>query len=62
MAMTTSKTGYRSGHFALPAGVFVAPSLLYCQRYVERRKVVAALEANDDWLTTITPSDWLEHV
>ncbi len=25
MAMTTSKTGYRSGHFALPAGVFVAP-------------------------------------
>jgi 4-aminobutyrate aminotransferase-like enzyme len=25
MAMTTSKTGYRSGHYALPAGVFVAP-------------------------------------
>ena len=25
MAMTTSKTGYRAGHFALPAGVFVAP-------------------------------------
>jgi 4-aminobutyrate aminotransferase len=25
MAMTTSKTGYRSGHFALPAGIFVAP-------------------------------------
>jgi 4-aminobutyrate aminotransferase len=25
MAMTTSKTGYRAGHFALPSGVFVAP-------------------------------------
>jgi len=25
MAMTTSKTGYRSGHAPLPAGVFVAP-------------------------------------
>jgi len=25
MAMTTSKTGYRSGHQPLPAGVFVAP-------------------------------------
>ncbi len=25
MAMTTSKTGYRSGHSPLPAGVFVAP-------------------------------------
>jgi len=23
--MTTSKTGYRSGHFTLPSGVFVAP-------------------------------------
>ena len=25
MAMTTSKTGYRSGHAPLPAGIFVAP-------------------------------------
>jgi 4-aminobutyrate aminotransferase len=25
MAMTTSKTGYRSGHSPLPAGIFVAP-------------------------------------
>jgi 4-aminobutyrate aminotransferase len=41
MAMTTSKTGYRSGHQPLPSGVFVAP---FCGPKGDPAAALAALE------------------
>jgi len=56
MAMTTSKTGYRSGHFALPAGVFVAP---YPDPLAadQDAAVVEALNGFDHLLKSMTAPD-----
>jgi 4-aminobutyrate aminotransferase len=56
MAMTTSKTGYRSGHFALPAGVFVAP---YPDPLAvdQDAAVVEALKGFDHLLKSMTAPD-----
>ena len=56
MAMTTSKTGYRSGHAPLPSGVFVAPFPDPLADDQERA-VADALAGFDHLLKTMTAPD-----